>query len=84
MLGHLSVYLFVWVFAITCRAAATAWAANYFGDQTAKNAGRISLNPFVQSDLIGTIIIPIVGFVFGWLNPGLGIPFLAWGRPRSG
>ena len=81
MFGHLAVYLFVWVFAITCRAAATAWVANYYGDQTAKNNGRITLNPFVQSDLIGTIIIPIIAFIFGWMNPGFGVPFFAWGRP---
>lgn len=78
LLGHLSVYLFVWVFAITAQAAVTAWMANRFGDDTAKLHGRVTLNPFVQADLVGTIIIPGLAFVLGWV--GGGIPFLAWGK----
>jgi|GEM_PF-5179751 len=78
--GHLAIYLFVWVFAITAHGAVTAWMSNRFGDDTARNEDRISFNPFVQVDLIGTIILPVIGFVFGWLNPGGGIPMIAWGK----
>lgn len=51
-----------------------AWTANYLGDPTAKSMGRVSLNPIVHIDLIGTIILPIImalttGFVFGWAKP---------------
>ncbi|HQU84166.1 MAG TPA: site-2 protease family protein [Pyrinomonadaceae bacterium] len=76
--GHLAVYLFVWVFALTTQGALTAWMSNYYGDDTAKNAGRISFSPFVQSDLIGTIILPTISFIIGWMSPG--IPFIAWGK----
>lgn len=79
LFGHLAIYLFVWVFAVTTRAAAMAWTSNRFGDDTAKNQGRITLNPFVQADLLGTIIIPAAVFVLGWVAGG--IPFVAWGKP---
>jgi len=76
--GHLAVYLFVWVFAITTQSALTAWLSNHYGDDTAKNEGRISFSPFVQADLLGTIILPSLAFIVGWLSPG--IPFVAWGK----
>ena len=40
------------------------WVANQLGDPTAKYAGRLSLDPRVHIDLWGTIIMPIVLFVF--------------------
>ena len=50
------------------------WVANFFGDDTAKRAGRLSLNPMVHIDPIGTLIVPALlalgGFgVFGWAKP---------------
>ena len=49
-----------------------AW---YYGDDTAKNAGRLSLNPIVHVDIIGTIVLPLILFIsnmpflFGWAKP---------------
>jgi len=46
-----------------------------YGDTTAKNAGRLSINPIVHIDLIGTIILPALlyfsgaPFMFGWAKP---------------
>ena len=46
-----------------------------YGDNTAKNAGRLSLNPIVHVDPIGTIVVPALlyitsaGFLFGWAKP---------------
>ena len=46
-----------------------------YGDNTAKNAGRLSINPIVHIDLIGTIILPALlyfsgaPFMFGWAKP---------------
>ena len=78
VLSKLAVYLLVWVFAITAHGAITAWTSNYFGDPTARNEGRISLSPFVQADLIGTIILPVIAFFVGLM--GTGIPFIGWGK----
>ncbi len=46
-----------------------------YGDNTAKNAGRLSINPIVHVDLVGTIILPAIlffsgaPFMFGWAKP---------------
>ncbi len=57
------------------------WVAYMYGDTTAKNAGRLSINPLVHVDLVGTIIVPATmyflpillggdsGFLFGWAKP---------------
>lgn len=49
--------------------------AEYFGDDTARNAGRLTLNPIKHVDIFGSIILPAVlilshaGFLFGWAKP---------------
>ncbi len=53
---------------------AHAWMANRFGDTTAKQMGRLTLNPEVHYDLVGTVIFPLIGAVlgstmFGWAKP---------------
>jgi Zn-dependent protease len=50
------------------------WVARAFGDDTAARAGRLTLNPFVHVDPVGTLIVPALlalgGFgVFGWAKP---------------
>jgi Zn-dependent protease len=64
------------IFAITLHEAAHGYAARYFGDPTAWQAGRISLNPMRHIDLVGTIIIPAAillfsggSFLFGYAKP---------------
>ena len=62
------------LFAITLHEAAHAYAAKFFGDNTAYSQGRMSLNPLVHVDLLGTIVIPVAlylfsGFVFGYAKP---------------
>jgi len=55
------------LFALTFHEFAHAWLANRLGDPTARDAGRISLNPFRHLDLFGTIALFLVGF--GWAKP---------------
>lgn len=51
------------------------WMADRLGDTTAKDAGRLTLNPIPHIDLFGSILIPALlifggaGFVFGWAKP---------------
>src|ERR1700722_17392238 len=50
------------------------WVARFFGDDTAARAGRLSLNPLVHIDPVGTLIVPAVmviasAGVFGWAKP---------------
>lgn len=61
------IYLFALVFAVTVHEFSHAWAANYLGDPTAKYEGRVSLNPLVHLDLIGTLMLFFIGI--GWGKP---------------
>ena len=62
------------IFAITLHEAAHGYVARHFGDPTAWQAGRISLNPLRHIDPLGTIAVPALtymlgGFMFGWAKP---------------
>jgi len=65
----------VLLFSVSFHESAHAWAALRLGDDTADRQGRISLNPLVHIDPIGTVLMPILMFVFG------GLPLLAWAKP---
>jgi Zn-dependent protease len=74
LIRNIAVYALPVLFAITLHEAAHAYAAKYFGDNTAYAAGRMSLNPINHIDLFGTIIIPVLlylstGFAFGYAKP---------------
>jgi len=59
---------------LTFHEAAHAWTANRLGDPTARQLGRLSLNPAVHVDLIGTVVFPLVALVTG-------VPLLGWAKP---
>jgi Zn-dependent protease len=59
---------------LTVHEAAHAWTADRLGDPTARLLGRVSLNPIVHIDLVGTIILPLVATVSG-------LPILGWAKP---
>jgi Zn-dependent protease len=48
---------------------AHAWSAFKLGDDTAKLQGRMSLNPLVHIDPVGTLLLPLLGVPFGWAKP---------------
>lgn len=55
------------IVAFTFHEFAHAYVAHKFGDDTAKNQGRLTLNPVHHLDPIGTILLLIAGF--GWARP---------------
>lgn len=62
------------IFAITVHEAAHGYAARHFGDLTADQAGRITLNPLKHIDPFGTLLLPALtimlgGVLFGWAKP---------------
>lgn len=74
LIQKISVYALPVLFAITLHEAAHAYAAKYWGDNTAYNLGRVSLNPLRHIDPVGTILLPLLcvavgGFLFGWAKP---------------
>ena len=82
LIPQLLIYMVVLLFAISAHEAAHAWMSNRFGDDTARLLGRITLNPVAHTDPIGTLLIPIVGFVLGSIGGAAGrIPLIGWGKP---
>lgn len=68
------------VFAITLHEAAHGYAAKYFGDSTAAEAGRISMNPLRHVDPVGTIALPLGILLMGHLT-GSSLPMFGWAKP---
>lgn len=69
-----AIQLAVILFAISFHESAHAWSALQFGDTTARDLGRISLNPLRHIDPFGSIILPLIlyvvsGFIFGAAKP---------------
>lgn len=59
---------------LTIHEAAHAFTAEKLGDPTARLLGRVSLNPLVHIDPIGTILLPLLAAYSGW-------PIIGWAKP---
>ena len=85
--SQLVVIFAVILFSLTVHEWAHAWTAARFGDPTAQRLGRISLNPAVHIDPVGTLLLPLAAFatgapVIGWAKPvPVDVRYLA--RPRQ-
>ena len=64
----------VLLFSLTVHETAHAWTADRLGDPTARLLGRISLNPAVHVDPIGTIVFPLIALLTN-------VPVLGWAKP---
>jgi Zn-dependent protease len=64
----------VLLFSLTVHETAHAWMADRLGDPTARLLGRISLNPAVHVDVLGTVVLPLVAITTG-------APVLGWAKP---
>lgn len=93
MLDTIALYAFPVVFAITLHEAAHGYIARMFGDPTATQAGRVSLNPLRHIDPIGTIAVPLAilaasklfggpPLLFGWAKP-VPVDFGRLHRPKQ-
>lgn len=59
---------------LTIHEAAHAWTADRLGDPTARLLGRVSLNPIVHIDPIGTLLLPALAIYSGF-------PIIGWAKP---
>tara|TARA_Y100000780_G_scaffold190202_1_gene177869 strand:- start:3899 stop:4519 length:621 start_codon:yes stop_codon:yes gene_type:complete len=73
VINLLAVFL-VLLLSLTVHETAHAWTADRLGDPTARLLGRISLNPLVHIDPVGTVVLPLVAF-------STGVPILGWAKP---
>jgi len=64
----------VLLISLTIHEAAHAWSADKLGDPTARMLGRVSLNPIVHIDPIGTLLLPIIATLTG-------LPLIGWAKP---
>jgi Zn-dependent protease len=82
LVSHLIIYMVVLLLAISAHEAGHAWMSYKFGDDTAYMLGRVTLNPVAHTDPIGTLLIPILSFVFGAVGGALAsVPLMGWGIP---
>jgi Zn-dependent protease len=73
-LAQIFIAFIVLLFSLTVHEMAHAWTADRLGDPTARLLGRVSLNPIVHADLIGTIVFPLMAMVSG-------VPLIGWAKP---
>jgi len=66
--------MIVLLLSLTVHELAHAWTADRLGDPTARRLGRVSLNPIVHADPIGTILFPLLSLISG-------LPLLGWAKP---
>jgi Zn-dependent protease len=64
----------VLLFSLTVHESAHAWTADRLGDPTARLLGRVSLNPIVHIDPIGTIVFPLIALASN-------VPLIGWAKP---
>jgi Zn-dependent protease len=64
----------VLVCSLSFHEAAHAWMADRLGDPTARNLGRLTLNPLAHVDWIGTVLFPLVAM-------STGAPLIGWAKP---
>src|SRR5437660_2025585 len=64
----------VLLLSLSIHESAHAWTADTLGDPTARLLGRVSLNPLVHADPIGTLLFPLIAMVSG-------APLIGWAKP---
>jgi Zn-dependent protease len=72
--GQLLTAFLILLFSLTIHESSHAWTADRLGDPTARLLGRVSLNPLVHIDPIGTILFPLLGL----FSP---VPLIGWAKP---
>jgi Zn-dependent protease len=72
--AQLFIAFIVLLFSLTVHETAHAWTADRLGDPTARLLGRVSLNPVVHADLVGTVLFPLLAMVGG-------VPLIGWAKP---
>jgi Zn-dependent protease len=86
LVGQFILNMVAFLFSASVHESAHAWTSSYFGDDLARSQGRISLNPVVHIDPIGTLLFPAISFfthvpLLGWAKATPVNP-LAWRNKR--
>jgi Zn-dependent protease len=73
-LTEILIVLVVLISSLSVHEAAHAFVADKLGDPTARQLGRLSLNPAVHIDPIGTLLFPLIAYLTG-------VPLIGWAKP---
>ena len=73
LVGQFILNMVAFLFSASVHESAHAWTSSYFGDDLARSQGRISLNPVVHIDPIGTLLFPAIAFFTH-------VPLLGWAK----
>src|ERR1700704_6930907 len=73
-IGQFILFMVALIFSLSVHESAHAWMSSRFGDDLARSQGRISLNPAVHVDPIGTLLFPAIMFFTG-------APLIGWAKP---
>ena len=68
------IYVVQFIVLLTFHEWAHAKSANMLGDRTAEDLGRMTLNPAAHIDILGTVILPLIGALTGF-------PVIGWAKP---
>jgi Zn-dependent protease len=71
---HIAILLAGLILSLSFHEAAHAWTADKLGDPTARQLGRLTLNPLAHIDWIGTVLFPLVAIATG-------VPLIGWAKP---
>ncbi|MEK7588583.1 MAG: site-2 protease family protein [Patescibacteria group bacterium] len=67
-------YVAILIMSVVIHEVSHGFMALYYGDNTAKDSGRLTINPLVHLDIFGSVLLPAflyftTGFAFGWAKP---------------
>lgn len=66
---------------LTFHEAAHAWVADRCGDDTPRLQGRVTLNPIMHMDMLGTVVLPLLAMFLAAGGSGLASFIIGWGKP---
>lgn len=69
------------IIVLTFHEYAHAWTASKCGDDTARLLGRVSLNPVVHMEVVGTVVLPLLMIFLSAANSQLANFIIGWGKP---
>lgn len=73
-IGTIAIQFAVLLFSLSIHEASHAWMADRLGDYTARDQGRVTINPIPHIDPIGTIVFPLLQFFVNF-------PLIGWAKP---
>ena len=79
--AQIAMFYVPFLFALCFHEFSHGYVAKLRGDNTAEQLGRLTISPLAHADMIGTVLLPLVGAYFMITNPGGFLPMFGWAKP---